>query len=72
MGESILLSLCGQKQSIGSTRRVLFTKESQIIGLTEMSGQTDAGVVGVVVASQEVEVASPGAGVPCRCPQDPL
>lgn len=62
-------------QSIGSTRKILFTKESQIIGLiglTEMSGRTDAGVVGVVVASQEVEVASPGAGVPCRCLQDPL
>lgn len=59
-------------QSIGSTRRVLFTRESQIIGLTEMSGRTDAGAVGVVVASQEVEVASPGADVPCQCPQDPL
>lgn len=37
-----------------------------------MSGRTDAGAVGVVVASQEVEVASPGADVPCQCPQDPL
>lgn len=58
-------------KEVERTASVLFTRKSQITGLTETSGLTDAGAVEAVVASQEAEVVSQGGGAPCRCPQDP-